>query len=105
MQSHNLSIANGGGVMGLGFFEGAACDITPDGIVKSIRYVADLVGAEYAALGSDWNGGTKVVIDAPKLVYLTDALLRDGFSEDEVRGIMGENAIRVMKEVLPTGSL
>ena len=78
---------------------------TPDGIAKSIRYVADLVGSEHAALGSDWNGGTNVVIDAPKLVYLTDALLRAGFSEEEVQGIMGQNALRVMKAVLPEGPI
>lgn len=103
--AHIRAIANGGGVMGIGFFEGAACDITPDGIAKSIRYVADLVGSEHAALGSDWNGGTNVVIDAPKLVYLTDALLRAGFSEEEVQGIMGQNALRVMKAVLPEGPI
>lgn len=103
--AHIRAIAGIGGVMGIGFFGGAVCDITPEGIVKAMRHVADLVGVEHIALGSDWNGGTNVVIDAPKLVYLTDALLRGGFSEDEVKGIMGENAMRVMREVLPMGAV
>jgi membrane dipeptidase len=103
--AHIRAIADGGGVMGIGFFGGAVCDITPEGIVKAMRHVADLVGVEHVALGSDWNGGTKVVIDAPKLVYLTDALLRGGFGDDEIKGIMGENALRVMREVLPMGTV
>ena len=37
------------------------------------------------------------------LAALVDGLLRDGFREDEIRGAMGENALRVLGETLPTG--
>jgi microsomal dipeptidase-like Zn-dependent dipeptidase len=66
-----------------------------------MRHVADLVGVAHVGLGSDWNGATSVEIDAGRLVYLTDALLRDGFTEAEVRAILGGNALRVLRSVLP----
>ena len=95
------AIAAGGGLIGIGFFEGAVCDISPAGIVRGIRYVADRVGVAHVALGSDWDGGTHVVVDAPRVVHLTDALLQDGFTRREIEAIMGRNALRVIGEVLP----
>jgi microsomal dipeptidase-like Zn-dependent dipeptidase len=53
------------------------------------------------ALGSDWDGSTRVVVDPPRLVHLTDALLRAGFAEDEVIDVMGENALRILAAILP----
>jgi len=94
------SIAAGGGVIGIGFWTTALCDITPDGIVKAIRYVSDLVGVEYVALGTDYDGATKVGFSADKLALITDALLRAKFSEHEIRLIMGENTQRVLGQIL-----
>ncbi|OUR86980.1 hypothetical protein A9Q81_27255 [Gammaproteobacteria bacterium 42_54_T18] len=94
------SIAAGGGVIGIGFWTTALCDITPDGIVKAIRYVSDLVGVEYVALGTDYDGATKVGFSADKLALITDALLRANFSEHEIRLIMGENTQRVLGQIL-----
>jgi membrane dipeptidase len=37
--------------------------------------------------------------DATKLPQITEALLRKGYSEDDVRKILGENTLRVMAEV------
>ena len=98
---HLERIGRGGGVVGIGLFAGAVCDISPEGVARAMRHVADLIGVEHVALGSDWNGATRVQIDAAHLVHLTDALLRDGFDEDEVRAIMGHNALRVLRRTLP----
>jgi microsomal dipeptidase-like Zn-dependent dipeptidase len=35
------------------------------------------------------------------VVQITDALLREGFNEDEIRKIMGENVIRTLRLYLP----
>lgn len=94
-------VASVGGVIGIGFFAGAVCDISPDGIVRAIRHVVDRVGVSHVALGSDWDGSTRVAVDPPRLVYLTDALLRAGFSDAEVAAIAGGNALRVLRAVLP----
>jgi len=99
--AHLERIASGGGVVGIGLFEGAVCDISPDGVARAMRHVADRVGVEHVALGSDWSGATEVQIDPPHLIHLTDALLRAGFSEGEVREIMGGNALRVLRTTLP----
>ena len=95
------AIAASGGVIGISFFAGAVCDISPDGIARAIRHVADRVGVAHVAIGSDWDGSTRVTVDPPRLVYLTDALLRGGFDEAEVAAILGGNALRVLRAVLP----
>ena len=66
-----------------------------------MRYVKDLVGVEHVALGSDFDGNTKVPFDTSELAILTQALLDGGFTRTEVRKIMGENAIEFLKENLP----
>jgi len=90
----------GGGVIGIGFWTTAACDITPEGIVKAMRYVSDLVGVQHVALGTDYDGATKVGFAADKMALITDALLRDNYSEADIRLIMGENTLRVLGQVL-----
>lgn len=95
------AIAAGDGLIGIGFFAGAVCDISPDGIVRAMKHVADRVGVRHVALGSDWDGSTTVVVDPARLVHLTDALLRAGFSESDVVAVMGGNALRLLAAGLP----
>ncbi|MEO0488222.1 MAG: membrane dipeptidase, partial [Cyanobacteria bacterium J06659_2] len=49
-------IAQTGGVIGIGFWQTAVCGEDVSAIVRAIRYVADLVGVEHVALGSDFDG-------------------------------------------------
>jgi microsomal dipeptidase-like Zn-dependent dipeptidase len=67
-----------------------------------MRHVADLVGVEHVALGSDYDGTVSVPFDATGLPLLTEALLRAGFAPREVEQIMGGNVVRVLQETLPT---
>ena len=90
-----------GGVVGIGFFEGATCGSDLDAVVRAIRYCVERVGAEHVALGSDFDGFVRTPIDAAQLAALTEALLRAGFAEAEIRAIMGENVRRVLSVVLP----
>lgn len=94
-------IAATGGVIGIGFWETATCGKDPAAIARSMRYVADLVGVEHIALGSDFDGGVAEPFDASGLAELTDALLQAGFSREEVRMIMGGNALRLLQTLLP----
>lgn len=96
-------IAAAGGLVGIGFWDGAVCDATPDGIAASIRYAVDLLGIEHVALGSDYDGSVAVTFDASELAYLTDALLRAGFDRAEIRAIMGENLRDFLLSNLPPG--
>jgi microsomal dipeptidase-like Zn-dependent dipeptidase len=63
--------------------------------------VATIAGVQHVALGSDFDGATEVPFDASQLVQMTQALRDAGFSEAEVRSIMGENAIRFLRANLP----
>jgi microsomal dipeptidase-like Zn-dependent dipeptidase len=94
-------IAEGGGLVGIGYWVGAVCDPSPKGVVKSIRYAIDLLGVEHVALGSDYDGATAVSFDTGELAVLTDEMLRTGFTENEIRMVMGENVKQFLLENLP----
>ncbi|MFT5144611.1 MAG: membrane dipeptidase [Rhodothermales bacterium] len=75
---------------------------TVDDVVAHINHVRDLVGVAHIGLGSDFDGvfalpaGLHDVSTYPALIQ---ALLEEGYSEEEVRGILGENLLRVWAEV------
>jgi len=58
-------------------------------------------GVEHIALGSDFDGAIEAPFDAEGVVHVTDALLNEGFTEREIRLVMGENVLRFMRENLP----
>jgi microsomal dipeptidase-like Zn-dependent dipeptidase len=66
-----------------------------------MRHVADLVGIEHVALGSDFDGTVDVPFDATGLPLLTAALLEEGFSRSDIRQILGGNVIRLLRQTLP----
>jgi membrane dipeptidase len=90
-----------GGLVGIGFFEGATCGRDLPALVRAIRYAVDRIGAEHVALGSDFDGFVRTPLDAAELPALTGALLQAGFSEPQIRLIMGQNVERVLDQVLP----
>ncbi|NYF30520.1 dipeptidase [Sphingopyxis sp. JAI108] len=90
-------VAATGGVVGIGYWDAAVCDTSPSSIAKAMKHVRDLVGIQYVALGSDYDGATTVRFDTSKLAQVTQALINAGFSDDEIRAAMGGNAIRILK--------
>ena len=94
-------IKRNGGLLAIGFWDRVLCGDTPADIAASMRYVADRIGAEHLALGSDFDGGVRTVFDAGGLPLLTKELFEAGFSEAEVRMIMGENYARLLLAALP----
>ena len=96
-------IASGGGVVGIGYWAGAVCGTQPADIARAMAHVRSVVGAEHIALGSDFDGGVTTAFDTTGLASLVDALFAAGFGEDEIRGVMGENALRVLLATLPQG--
>lgn len=101
---HVRGVAATGGVMGLAMFDTAVGATDLDATARAVRYVADLVGVEYAAIGGDMDGTITAPVDVSGSPLLTEALLRQGFTEKEIAMIMGENALRVMRKILPSGS-
>ncbi|MEL7708476.1 dipeptidase [Citromicrobium bathyomarinum] len=93
-------VAKTGGVVGIGYWDGAVCGTSPRDTAKAMKHVRDLVGIEHVALGSDYDGAVTVRFDTSQLVQVTQALLDEGFTEDEVSAVMGGNALRVLREDL-----
>ncbi|MCF6216265.1 MAG: dipeptidase [Emcibacter sp.] len=98
---HIKGIAKSGGVVGIGFWETAVCETSAAAIVRAIKYVTGLVGVDYVALGSDFDGAIQTPFDSGGMALITQELLKNGFSESDIRKIMGENTIRVLEQVLP----
>ena len=90
-------VAATGGLIGIGYWDAAVCDTSPASIAKAMKHVRDLVGIQYVALGSDYDGATTVRFDTSKLAQVTQALIDAGFSDDEIRAAMGGNAVRILK--------
>ncbi len=66
-----------------------------------IEYIVKLAGIDHAAPGSDFDGGVTTPVDSSGIIYITDALIKRGFIESDIRKVMGENTIRVIREILP----
>ncbi len=98
---HIRAIAKGGGVIGIGYFEMAICGRELSDIVAAMRHIRDLVGADHIALGSDYDGSIIAGFDTSQIPAITQTLLDQEFSEEEVRKIIGGNVVRVLRAVLP----
>jgi membrane dipeptidase len=99
------SIAASGGVIGVVFyptFLSATGSATLETVFQHIDYIKNLVGVDYVALGSDFDGIEKVTTgleDVSRFPALTETLLRHGYSRTDVRKILGENFLRVFRTV------
>jgi membrane dipeptidase len=75
-------------------------------IVDHIDHAVRIAGADHVGLGSDFDGAFMPtgMEDASNFPRLTDGLLHRGYSEADVRKILGENTLRVMAEAERIGS-
>ena len=94
-------IASTGGVIGIGFWDGAICTPNAANVAKAIKYAVDIAGIDHVGLGSDFDGATNEPFDVTGLVLITDQLLKAGFTEEQIAQVMGGNAVRVLSSALP----
>ncbi|HET8675286.1 MAG TPA: membrane dipeptidase, partial [Blastocatellia bacterium] len=77
--------------------------VTLDMLIDHIAHVAKVAGIDNVGLGSDFDGvGGNLpegMEDISKLPAITYELLKRGFSESDVKKILGENFLRTMSEV------
>jgi len=52
------------------------------------------------SLGSDFDGTVATALDTSELAALTEEMLRQNFSEGEIRKVMGANMLRVLQQTL-----
>ena len=94
-------IAATGGVVGIGFWDTAVCGENAASIARAIRYAVSVIGARHVALGSDFDGSVKVPFDTSGEALITEALIAEGLSDDDIALIMGGNVVRLLTEYLP----
>jgi len=71
-------------------------------LIDHIDYAVKLIGADHVGLGSDFDGmevGPLELDDVSHFPNITRELLKRGYSEKDIRKILGENFLRVLKEV------
>jgi membrane dipeptidase len=112
--------ATGGmmGVNGVGIFLGNN-DCSPANRLRHIDYIADRVGPQHVGLASDylyhrevtsptlWNPPHRGDVPWPEINYsepesvpeLTEMLLTRGYSDNDVKGILGDNWLRVVSTI------
>ena len=119
------AIGDSGGVVclkGIGLFMGKDNDVSTKTFVRHLNYVAELIGPEHVGIGLDYLIETQelddyvrmhpemfpaekgyqagiAMIEPERIPAIADALLADGWSDTDLLGILGENNLRVAREV------
>ena len=104
-------LANAGGLTGINFFNNFLVNgelqdklefSTITDMVRHIKHIKNVAGVEVLGLGSDFDGipNPVEITDASEMFRLSDALLQEGFSYDEVEKIFYKNGLRIIKDVL-----
>jgi membrane dipeptidase len=76
---------------------------TIEDAVSCIDHIAKTAGIDHVGIGGDFDGipiVPKGLEDVSKMPAVTAALLQRGFSESDIRKIMGENFLRVIRQVV-----
>jgi membrane dipeptidase len=76
--------------------------MTVDDWVAVVDHAIQLVGEDHVALGTDFDGGPpppQGIRDVSDLPMITDAMLRRGYSEERIRKFLGENLLRVFRQI------
>jgi len=71
-------------------------------VADHIDHIRKVAGINSIGLGSDFDGITTVpqnLEDVSKFPLLTAELLRRGYTKDDLRKILGQNVLRVMRQV------
>jgi len=70
-------------------------------IIDHIDHAVKIAGIDHVGLGSDFDGAVMPLgmQDVSHIPQITDALLKKGYAESDIRKILGENTLRVLSEV------
>lgn len=96
------AMAHHGGSIGVTFVPDFVHPTEPslERMVDHIDHIVQLVGPEFAGLGSDFDGGGTLIGDATQIPLITESLLRRGYREDDIEKILGLNHLRVIQETM-----
>jgi membrane dipeptidase len=96
------ALAENHGVIGLSYVPFFVDEKAPtlERLLDHVDHVASLVGVETVGLGSDFDGGGTLLKDATEVPRIVEGLIRRGYSESDIRKILGENTLRVLRETI-----
>jgi len=96
------ALAENGGVIGLSYVPVFVDAVHPtvERLLDHIDHVVSVAGVDVVGLGSDFDGGGTLLQDATQVPRITEGLLKRGYREANIRKILGENAFRVLREVI-----
>lgn len=111
------------GITGVGHFLADDLQATPEAFVKHIDYVAGLVGTAHVGIGIDHvyykghkaaqrggapesypvgyppTGTAGSYLGPEHLVEITELLVRNGYSDDDIKNILGGNFLRIASQI------
>jgi membrane dipeptidase len=77
--------------------------VTVDMLMEHFVHIAKVAGIDHVGIGSDFDGvGGQLPVgmeDVSKLPAITYELLKRGYSDADVKKVLGENFLRTMAEV------
>jgi membrane dipeptidase len=78
------------------------CPPTTDDHVANIDHAVKVAGIDHVGIGTDYDGVSSVPVgleDVSRMPNLTAALLKRGYSETDIKKILGSNFLRVIRGV------
>ena len=106
------ALADKGGVTGMNYAPGFIVSreklgkgykATVEDLVDHIDHIVKVVGPDHVGLGSDFDGigpPPAGLEDASKVPNITRVLVKRGYSDEDIKKILGGNHLRVFKQVL-----
>ncbi len=96
------ALRQNGGVIGLSYVPSFVDAQRPtfERLLDHVDHIVEVAGVETVGLGSDFDGGGTLLADAAEVPEITAGLLRRGYSEADVRKVLGENTLRVLQATI-----
>jgi membrane dipeptidase len=94
------ALARNRGVIGMSFVPDFVAEEQPtlEKLLDHVDHAVQVAGIDCVGLGSDFDGGGDLLADATVVPEITRGLLERGYGEADVRKILGENMLRVIRE-------
>jgi membrane dipeptidase len=71
-----------------------------DRLLDHMDHIVSVAGIDVVGLGSDFDGGGTLLGDATEVPQITEGLIMRGYSEREIRKILGENTFRLLEATI-----
>jgi membrane dipeptidase len=96
------ALAENGGVIGMSYVPPFIDKESPslERLLDHIDHIVSVASVDIIGLGSDFDGGGTLLADATEVPQITEGLAERGYSQDDIRKILGENTFRVLKETI-----